>query len=294
MRADRIRKGRAIAGLFGAAALASCAVPVPPDAETNGAALTFVSLNPCIDAVLVEIAASDQILALSHYSRDPGASSMDPNLAAEFAYTGGTAEEVLALQPDIVLASSFIAPTTRAALERAGLRVETFGSPASVPESLAQIRELAALTGREAEGDALAERINNALVEFPPMPAEQSVTAMLWQPGQIVPGEATLVWEHLARFGLVNHAAAMGLGQAGFVSLETVLANPPDLLLIAGDQPGQTHPLLDELDQTFVARFEPNLFYCGGPSIIRAQQRLSEIREAFMSNPPGGITHDAR
>ncbi len=294
MRADRIRKGRAIAGLFGAAVLASCAVPAPPDPNANGAAPTFVSLNPCIDAMLVEIAASDQILALSHYSRDPGSSSMDPDVAAGFAYTGGTAEEVLALQPDIVLASSFIAPTTRTALERAGLRVETFGSPAAVPQSLAQIRELAALTGREAEGEALVERISDALAQFPSVPADQSVTAMLWQPGQIVPGEATLVWEHFARFGLVNHAASMGLGQAGFVSLETVLANPPDLLLIAGDQPGQTHPLLSQLDQTFVARFEPNLFYCGGPSIIRAQERLTEIREAFMTNPPGGITHDAR
>jgi iron complex transport system substrate-binding protein len=244
--------------------------------------------------MLVEIAASDQILALSHYSRDPGSSSMDTDVAAKFAYTGGTAEEVLALQPDIVLASSFIAPTTRAALERAGLRVETFGSPASAPESFAQIRELAALTGREAAGEALVERISDSLAQFPSVPPDQSVTAMLWQPGQIVPGEATLVWEHFARFGLVNHAAAMGLGQAGYVSLETVLANPPDLLLIAGDQPGQTHPLLDQLDQTFVARFEPNLFYCGGPSIIRAQERLSEIREAFMTNPPGGITHDAR
>mgnify|MGYP000355960308 CR=1 FL=1 len=43
---------------------------------TDGPA--FVSLNPCLDALLVEIAAPRQILALSHYSRDASSSSLAP------------------------------------------------------------------------------------------------------------------------------------------------------------------------------------------------------------------------
>ncbi len=303
MSAHRINWGRAFAASLAAAGLAasaaSCAAPEPGKAAIGDDAPTFVSLNPCIDAILVEVAEPEQILALSHYSRDPSASSMDTEVAATFAYNGGTAEEVLALQPDIVLASTFIAPATRAALERAGLEVQTFGSPASVEESLTQIRELAAITGGDNKargnrardkGEALAERISQAL----PKHAPGDVTAMLWQPGQIVPGEATLVWDQLSRQGLVNHSAQMGLGQAGYVTLETVLADPPDLLLIAGDGPGQRHPALAELDRTFVARFEANLFYCGGPSLLRAQERLDEIREAFVLPEPRIAVGDAR
>lgn len=243
---------------------------------------TLVSLNPCLDAILVEVAEPHQILALSHYSRDPAASSMDVALAKRFGVTGGTAEEIIALKPDIVLASSFIAPATHAALERAGMRVETFGSPASVTDSMAQVRALAGLTGQRQAGEALA----HAIATTPAQPAGDTWSAMLWQPGQIVAGDASLVGEHLRWAGLTNHAAARGLGQADFVALEDVLADPPQLLLVAGDASGQTHPLLTDQRKTMhVARFDPALFYCGGPSIIAARTRLLDIRAELEARP---------
>lgn len=254
-------------------ALASCGSPTDTGAEAGS--LRVVSLNPCLDAILVDVAAPAQIAALSHYSRDPAAGSMDVERAEQFAFTGGTAEEVLALRPDLVLASSFIDPPTKSALERSGLTVETFGSPASVEESFAQIREVASLVGREDAGEALILSIESA----PARPQAGSVAALLWQPGQIVAGETSLVAEHLEWAGFANHAAERGLGQADYVSLEGVLADPPPLLLIAGDAPGQSHPLLSESrDAMHIARFEPRLFYCGGPSIKAARERLLEIR----------------
>ena len=124
-------------------ALAACGADDAPGSTGGGP--TIVSLNPCLDAILVEVAAPAQILALSQYSRDPSASSMDVARARDFGVTGGTVEEVIALDPDIVLASTFIAPTTRNALEQLGVRVETFGSPVSVEESVEQVRDLAIL-----------------------------------------------------------------------------------------------------------------------------------------------------
>ncbi|MEM8724529.1 MAG: ABC transporter substrate-binding protein [Pseudomonadota bacterium] len=236
---------------------------------------TFVSLNPCLDAILVEVAEPEQILALSHYSRDPSASSMDVDTALKFGFTGGTAEEVLALQPDIVLASIFIAPATRAAFERLGVRVETFGSPNTVEESIAQVHKLADLVGDRDAGETLAQR----MISVPEQPAGRELGALLWQPGQIVPGETTLVSEHLRWAGLSSHSAARGLGQADYVSLEALLADPPDILLVAGDRPGQRHPLLGQLRDTLVADFDTKLLFCGGPTIPRARARLVEVRE---------------
>ena len=77
------------------------------------------------------------MLALSHYSHDLGSSSIAPATAARYGVTGGTAEEVIAARPDLVLASIYLPQPTKAALERAGLRVATFGSPTTVAESLA-------------------------------------------------------------------------------------------------------------------------------------------------------------
>ncbi|MDA9918312.1 ABC transporter substrate-binding protein [Erythrobacter sp.] len=234
-----------------------------------------MSLNPCLDAMLIEIAGREQILALSHYSRDPASSSIAPDIVSQFAVTGGTAEEIIALQPDIVLASTFIAPSTRAALERLGMRVETFGSPTSIGESIAQVERLGELTG----GTAQAERLTQLIGEASDRPADgREISLMLWQPGQIVPGEGTLIAEILERNGFASHSAKLGLSQADYVSLERILADPPEVLLIAGDSAGQTHPLLNTLGETTAEQLEPHLLYCGGSTIIEASERIADIR----------------
>src|SRR5690606_14697762 len=124
---------------------------------------TIVSLNPCADAILAEVAAPGQLLAISHYSHDPRASSMPIERARGYRATGGTVEEVLALDPDVVVASSFIAPATAQAFRRLGIRVETVGIAGSVADSAAQVRQLAALTGEEARGEALVAEIGQAV-----------------------------------------------------------------------------------------------------------------------------------
>lgn len=282
---DRSSLGKAracwLAVLAGSLLAGACA-PAAPQAHADEAAPTIVSLNPCLDAILVEVAPPGQVLALSHYSRDPGASSIPAAVAARYGVTGGTAEEVIALQPDLVLASILLPQPTRSALERAGLKVATFGSPATMAESIAQVRAVAALAGRGAQGEALARRI------APPAQAAQAaqaapnpIDALLWQPGEIVAGESTLIAELLREEGFTSHAAARGLGQADAVSLEQVLADPPQVLLVAGDAPGQRHPALAQARRGAamqVAAFDPSLIYCGGPTIPKARARLKAIR----------------
>ena len=62
----------------------------------------IVSINPCVDAILMHVADAGQIAAISHYSKDPRATSIPMAQAARFAATSGTAEEVVALAPDLV------------------------------------------------------------------------------------------------------------------------------------------------------------------------------------------------
>lgn len=263
--------------------LAACGSGAPE--RPAGDSPTFVSLNPCLDAILVDVAAPQQVLALSHYSRDPAASSMDVGRARHFGVTGGTAEEVIALHPDVVLASSLMDPATKSALERAGMRVETFGSPASVEESVAQVRELASLTGGSVAGEEVVAAMEART--WPPEPLETDLqsapdpTVLLWQEGEIIPGEATLIAELLRDSGFASHAERLGLAQADRVSLEQLLADPPDLLLVAGASRGQNHPALAAVRGMRIEPFEPRLFYCGGPSIPAARADLAAIRKAF-------------
>ena len=267
-------------------ALAACA-PASPDAlqevAAHSAHPTIVSLNPCSDAVLADVADESQILALSHYSMDPRSSSMDVALARHFASTGGTTEEVLALQPDVVIAGSFLPPATRSAFERLGIRVEVIGLARTVEESLAQVREVARIAGQPERGEKLVARIETALAHAAPPAGAKPVDAVMWQSAGIVPGADVLVSDLMARTGFASHSATRGMGQADALPLERMLADPPRVIFAAGT-PGDgenrmlRHPALKALPRTHVAAFAPGLLYCGGPSLMKAAARLATVR----------------
>ncbi len=250
-----------------------CAAPAPVE---EGALPTIVSLNPCTDAILAEVADPAQLFAISHYSHDPRASSMPLAEARRFRATGGTVEEVLALDPDLVVAGAFLPPATAQAFDRLGIRVETFGIVPDLAENAAQIRRLSVLAGHPERGEALLGRIDDALASA--RYDGPKVDALLWQTGGIVPGERTLIARLLAHTGFASHSAARGLGQAAYLPLEQVLADPPQVVLAAGSERMLTPPVLRGLEGVRYERLDPALLYCGGPTVIRAVERLAEIR----------------
>jgi iron complex transport system substrate-binding protein len=283
------------AAILVALALAACAAPPPPRVETRHP--TVVSLNPCTDAILAEVTAPGQLLAISRYSRDPRASSMPLDVARRYRTTGGTVEEVLALRPDVVVTGSFLDPATARAFRRLGVRVETVGIAGTVAESEAQVRRLAALTGEPGKGEALVARIASAVAAaHRPGPR---VTALVWQEGGLVPGPETLVAELLHNSGFASQSAARGLGQGAYLSLEQVLADPPRLVIAAGGERMQRHPVLRALPGVRYASLGPNLLFCGGPTIPRLAGRLAELRDAIERPLPlargvwGGNEHDS-
>lgn len=265
-------------------ALAACAVA--PAREAAPAHQRIVSLNPCTDAILAEVADPQQIAALSSYSRDPASSSMDLATARRFAAIDGTLEEVVALRPDLVVGSNFVSPAMRAAFARLGLRYEAFGITPTVADSLAQIRAIAALAGHPARGEALIGRIEAALAANAAPAGGAPVPAVVWQSGGIVPGQGTLITELLQRTGFTNAAAVRGMHQADVLPLEVLLSAPPRVIFAAGNPLSNEdrmlgHPALEGLERTRREAFEPALLWCGGPTIIRTAQRLGAARRGL-------------
>lgn len=243
---------------------------------------TIVSLNPCSDAVLADVAEPGQILALSHYSSDPSSSSMGVAAARRF-HAVSTVEEVMALKPDVVIAGTFVPPATVAAFTKLGLNFVRLPIAANVAESKAQVMQVARLAGRPERGEALNQRIDKALAAAAPPPGSVPVTTVVWQSGGIVPGQNTLITDLLEHAGLVSFSAARGMGQAELLPLEVMLADPPQLILASGDPRSNEdrmlgHPALGALKHTRRARLDPALLWCGGPAIIRAAARLAEVR----------------
>jgi iron complex transport system substrate-binding protein len=286
----RLRPIGVVAGLASLAAAALAALLLAgaghARADARAAGPTIVSVNPCADAILAEVADPAQVLAISHYSADPRSASMPADQAARYRVTRGTVEAVLALHPDVVIDGSFIAPATASAYQRLGLRLETVGTVNSLADARGQIRHLALIAGHPERGEALIARIDAALAAAAPPPGAPPVRAVMWETGGMVPGDNTLIADLMRRTGFANAAAARGYAQADLLPLEQMLADPPQVIFTAAATDGHTadadrvlsHPALASLDGVHRAAFPPNLLYCGGPTIIRAAGQLAAAR----------------
>ncbi|MCA4916653.1 MAG: ABC transporter substrate-binding protein [Phenylobacterium sp.] len=281
-----VREGisRRIAGVGLAAAAGLGAAPAGPR--------RIVSLNPCLDALLVHLADRRQITGISRLSRDPQASTI-AEVAATLPVTGETAEEVLLLRPDLVLASTHTAAATRRALQGLGVEVAAFGAPATVAESLAQVRTLAARVGRPSRGEALCARIEGAL-SAAATPGRRRPEMLVLLSGGLAAGPGSLPDDLLRRLGIVNAATRLGLSGWTPAPLEVLIAFPPEVLVRASggsgaDRPDRLtrHAALDRLGgRTLAAEIPERLLFCGGPSLIEAARRLAAIRDQALERRP--------
>ena len=261
---------------------ASCA------ASPNRGGGGIVSTNPCADAMLIELVPHARIAAISHYSKDAAATSIPLEVAARFRSTSGSAEEVIAMRPDLVIASSFTSASTREAYARAGLNTLYLDSPVTIEGSKAQVTELAKAVGAEKAGKAMNARIDAgvAAAAF----AGKPVPALVWIGGNLVSGGGNLLDELLGKAGFINQAAHYGLQFTGTLPIETVVMDPPRVMLVP-DVPGRlassraaelrSRALAHLGGRVTEARFPRSLVNCGGPVIPRAMARLAEVRRGI-------------
>ncbi len=262
-----------IATAFSAAAIADDGGTVRPQ--------HIVSLSPCLDVTLIELVSEDRIAALSHYARNSYSSNVDAAIAARLPITYETAEEIMALAPDLVLTSRHSALATRNALDQLHIHTELFDVPDSIDGSIADIRRMGELVGESARADALIEKIHQALDDLTPQ-SDKRVLALIFQPNGFSPGMGTMPHDLLTRAGFENATARLGLKRWGNMALEWVIADPPQVLLSGAHDGGVsfaqkllTHPALRALEpQMMRAHYEQKLLNCGGPVLITAAHAL--------------------
>lgn len=246
-----------------------------------------VSLNPCLDAILVHVADRGQIAALSHYARDPKGSVI-AGIAASLPMTWETAEEIISLKADLVLTSRHSSAATRTALEQMKILTELFDVPDTVADSDAQIRRIAELVGRKARGEALIGRIHGAIAASRPPPAQALISAIIYQSNGFAAGTGTLIDAMMREAGFENVAGRYGLSKWGQIPLERLIADPPQVILAGEIAPGTPtwadrvlrHPAFVRLgDRVRRASFPQRLLYCGGPTLIETAAALRTARE---------------
>lgn len=254
------------------ALLAGCSQP------TAIAPGKIVSNNPCIDAILAEIADPKQIGAVSTWSHRPQSSSAPLGWARQFPAIGVSAEEVIAAKPALALTGALMIGSGPSAVSRAGIREMALGVPATVADSRRQIMQIAEAIGRHEQGAALVARIDAAT-----MPRAKRKTAIIWQASGFVPGRGTIQDELLGRAGYVNASDHYGLRQWDVLPLETLLRNPPDIIFSPDKADGEEeralatrYRVLERLKgRTKIVTFPENLLFCAGPGMIDTMKVLA-------------------
>lgn len=218
-----------------------------------------VSLNLCTDQMLV-LLAPEQVAALSPLARDPTLSFVAKQ-ADRMPTTRASAEAVLRLHPDLVLAAPYGAQTTLGLLGEEGVKVVRIDLPADFAGIRTQTRRLAALLGVPARGEALIAAMDAKLAALKP-PAHP-VRALVWQPRGYTAGPGSLADAVLRAAGLTNISTGRQVG------LEALLRLRPDLLVLPAPArfPSLATELLDHPATRGIPRrfIPPALTICAGP-----------------------------
>jgi iron complex transport system substrate-binding protein len=154
----------------------------------------IVSTNPCIDAILADVA-PNSVAAVSSWSQNVESASAPLKWARAHPALGVTAEEIIAAKPRLLLTGNLASSGTNAALTKAGIPMKTFGVPATVEDSVNQVQAIATSVGQAEAGKRLAAAIARAAkpASIPP-----KHSAIIWQTGGFVAGKGTLQDELLA------------------------------------------------------------------------------------------------
>ncbi len=249
----------------------------------------IVSNNPCIDAILAEIAAPGQVAAVSVYSHDADSASAPLAWARQYPALGTGAEDILAAKPRLVLTGNLASSGTNAALAKAGIKVVAVGVAATLEEDVAQVRHIAKAIGRVDAGEALVARMLASQGEAKSAhPQDQAPSAIIWQNGGFVAGTGTLQDELLRRHGFRNASATFGLQSWGVLPLESLIRNPPQVIFMPVTPQGDAdrelasrQKLLKHLGgKTRIVPFRDQLLFCGGPTVIKVAQIFKDARKA--------------
>jgi iron complex transport system substrate-binding protein len=242
----------------------------------------IVSNNPCIDAILAEIATPGQIGAVSIYSHGADSASAPLKWARKLPALGTSAEEIIAAKPRLVLTGNLASSGTNAALAKAAVKTIAFGVPANVEDSIAQIRQVAAAIGQPVAGEALVRRIERAATPAPASAPAFIRSAIIWQNGAFVAGKGTLQDSLLTRAGYRNASDTYGLQQWDILPLETLIRKPPDVIFMPLSGKGEDaralaarrRVLAHVTGKVRIVNFPDKLLFCGGPTIIKVMEVL--------------------
>ena len=268
-----------VAALVLAGALAHTVAAAPAHPQR------VASMNLCTDSMLFELARPEQVISVTTLSRDPDVSYFAAR-SRDVHVNRGLAEEVIELQPDLVLTGVHTASGANDLLRRLGFNVLSFEPALDLDTFRASFRRLAAAIGASVRAERLLATMDRRIELSRQRTPTARPTAIIYRPNGFSPGFRSLAHDMLVAAGFRNLAQDFGIEYGGFVPLERLVVAAPDFVLLDAnptDSPALAdailiHPaLLKQRDRKHLRRIEiaEKYWTCGGTFIAEAIEHLA-------------------
>lgn len=211
----------------------------------------IVSLAPNITEILYALNVEDRIVGVTNFCDFPEAAKTKPRIGG---MSNPSLEAVLSLKPDLVMVTTD--GNARQFEERLrSLKMKTYVFRARhIADFPSELRSMGSLLGVSKKAEILARELETALAKRKSeLSREQSmiqkkILFVIWPDPLIVAGSNTVINDAITMLGYENSAHRATSAYPKY-SLEAVLQEPPDMIVI-----GKGHPDMKKLSEGILQR----------------------------------------
>ncbi len=246
----------------------------------------IISLAPSNTEILFALGLEDNIVAVTDYSDYPQEAKLKPSMGS---YKTPNIESIVAMSPDLILATDVHEANIIPALERLNLPVVAL-APQTLDDVLDSINLIGEITGKQEAASRLVAEMSNRIRLVTAKTANLSNTErprvlyVVWHDPLTVPGSGTFQDDLITKAGGTNIIGDL----SGWVkvSLETVLEANPEVMIA-----GVGHVSVDDLIFQFIktelrlrdtdARRKARVYEVQGDLVSRTGPRIVDGLETF-------------
>jgi len=251
-----------------------------------------ISINLCTDELAIELAKPNQLRSVSYISHDPQQSSYAKK-AKQYPINRGLAEEIISLNPDLIISSQYSSAYTKSLLKRLNYSLIEIPNSNSIQGMYNNIKTIAKALGVSAKGEKLITILKNKIRHLAqklkyiqrqkPKISVYRPRVLIYRIGGWMSKPPELIDELIEKVGAINIAREIKLSTWTQVSLEAIVRLKPDFIIFMHtDQTSfslkrhhLSHPVFNYYKKNKRIIFIPSAWVnCGSPILIKAIARL--------------------
>lgn len=209
------------------------------DAHAAKCPQNIISLTLASDEILIDmIEDKSRISALTYLSTDSAISNIAER-TEDIPKIHANIEQVISLDPDLVILASYTNQNFRKHLENTSIRsvfLNEFGSISSIKEN---IRLIGKAVCEEKSAERLISDMEDRLAEITSkIPSDRPAPRVLYYSASgNTAGKGSSVNEIIEKAGGINLAKEAGIDEYGTISLEYIIKTDPDIIVLSSYNP---------------------------------------------------------